>query len=46
MNTVKELLEYTGKTQKELHLAVGVSQPTVSEWVNKKRVTRKGGPKC
>jgi len=37
MNMVKELLEYTGKAQKELHIAVGVSQPTVSEWVNKKK---------
>lgn len=37
MNMVKELLEYTGKPQKELYLAVGVSQPTVSEWVNKKK---------
>lgn len=37
MNMVKELLDLTGKQQKELHLAVGVSQPTVSDWVNKKK---------
>lgn len=37
MNAVKELLEYTGKQQKELRIAAGVSQPTVSEWVRKKK---------
>lgn len=37
MNAVKELLEQTGMQQKELALAAGVSQPTVSEWVNKKK---------
>lgn len=37
MNAVKELLEYTGKQQKELRIAAGVSQPTVSDWVRKKK---------
>lgn len=37
MNIVKELRKKKGIQQKELALAVGVAQPTVSEWeLNKK----------
>lgn len=37
MNVIKELLEQTGRQQKELVVATGVSQPTCSEWVRKKK---------
>lgn len=37
MNVVRELREHAGIQQKELALAIGVSQPTVSEWEHGKK---------
>ena len=40
MNKIGELLIERGIQQKELALAVGVSEPTVSDWVNQKKDPR------
>lgn len=37
MNVVKELREMAGIQQKELAMAIGVTQPTVSDWENNKK---------
>lgn len=37
MNNIKELCVRRGIEQKELALTIGVSQPTVSDWFNKKK---------
>lgn len=37
MNAIRELRERAGIQQKELALAIGVSQPTVSEWEHGKK---------
>jgi transcriptional regulator with XRE-family HTH domain len=37
MNIVKELMERKGIQQKELAMSVGVSQPTVSDWVRNRK---------
>ena len=37
MNKVKELIMGAGVSQKALALSIGVSRPTVSDWVNGKR---------
>ena len=40
MNTIKLLLERTGILQKEFAIDIGVSQPTVSDWINNKKDPR------
>ena len=37
MNTIGELLKRNGIQQKELAIAIGVSQPTVSDWVRNRK---------
>lgn len=37
MNIVKELCIRAGLQQKQLAIMVGVSQPTVSDWINQKK---------
>lgn len=38
MGTLKELLRLRDKKQKEIALELGVSQPTVSDWANGKKI--------
>lgn len=40
MNTVKELLYRKGVLQKEFAIDIGVSQPTVSDWIHNKKDPR------
>lgn len=40
MNTVKELLDRKGVLQKEFAIDIGVSQPTVSDWIHNKKDPR------
>jgi len=40
MNTIKLLLERMGVLQKQFALDIGVSQPTVSDWINNKKDPR------
>ena len=37
MNRIRELMERAGIQQKELAIAIGISQPTVSDWVQNKK---------
>ena len=38
MNTLKKTMKLRGIKQKEIALEIGVSQPTVSDWVNGKKI--------
>lgn len=38
MNTLKKTMRLRGIKQKEIALEIGVSQPTVSDWVNGKKI--------
>lgn len=40
MNTVKQLLDRNGVLQKEFAIDIGVSQPTVSDWIHNKKDPR------
>jgi len=40
VNTVKELLDRKGVLQKEFAIDIGVSQPTVSDWIHNKKDPR------
>ena len=40
MNNIKKLLDQKGILQKEFALDIGVSQPTVSDWINNKKDPR------
>lgn len=40
MNTVKQLLDRKGVLQKEFAIDIGVSQPTVSDWIHNKKDPR------
>lgn len=40
MNAVKQLLEMRGVLQKEFAIDIGVSQPTVSDWIHNKKDPR------
>lgn len=40
MNAIAELMKRNGTAQKELALAIGVSQPTISDWMNGKKTPK------